>query len=255
MADHTSLSRFIYFAVAVLIGFGCAPLRPDTDKLLDRRAIAISNRARSFNQQIILSKGIGWARLETKNQVEKFKIAWAAQFPDKIRITFLLSGHPVETIVATEEKITLLSHTGKHPRQTYYSKDPDIKEYIHVPIKLSEMILILLGRLPVKNYDDAYFSPSDPSLSTIVLKQKWRSTTQYLQVDKKETVEGLKLMDNDGTLLYTMAITGYQTYDSNDIPVQIKFTDKDSQTLTLTILNFLPNPAIKESVFRLTEPG
>ena len=252
MTKQNSLSTLIYFTCLILIATGCAPLRPDTNPLLDKKAFDLSTRARSFNQHIMAAKGTGFARLETKTHVEKFKIAWAAVFPNKIRITFLLSGHPVETIIATGEKVTFLSHTGKHAKYSYYSKDPDMKDYIHVPVKLSDMISVLLGRLPVKKFDDAYFSPSDASLSTITLTRTWKSTTQYLHVNSRGKIAGLKMTDHEGTLLYDMTIIRYKPYDFNDIPVQIKIKDKDNKVLTLTITSFLANPPIKESVFRLT---
>jgi len=253
MTNQKFISTLIYFAFLIVIVAGCAPLRPDTNPLLDKKAFDLSTRARSFNQHIKAAKGTAWARLETKTHVEKFKIAWAAVFPNKIRITFLLSGHPIETIVATGEKITFLSHTGKHTKYSYYSKDPDMKDYIHIPIKLSDMILVLLGRLPVKKFDDAYFSPSDASLSTITLGRTWKSATQYLHVNSKGKVAGLKMTDYEGTLLYDMTIIKYKTYNFGDIPIQIKLKDKDNKILMLSITNFLPNPPIKESVFQLTE--
>ncbi|MCK5347794.1 MAG: hypothetical protein KAJ25_00305, partial [Desulfobacula sp.] len=183
----------------------------------------------------------------------KFRIAWATIFPNKIRITFLLSGLPVETIIATGEKITFLSHTGEHSKYSYNSKDPDMKDYILVPVKLSEMILVLLGRLPVKNFDDAWFSPSDSSLSTIILKQNWKGFTQSIHFNDKGKVDGLKTTDLSGKLLYEMTMIKYKTHDFGNIPVKIEIKDKDNRKLTLEITNFLPNPPIKESVFQLTE--
>jgi len=167
MNSQKLFSRLIYIAVLILIFSGCAHRRPDTNPLLDKKAVFLANQARSFNQHIITSKGTGWIRIETKTKKDKFKIAWAAASPHKIRITFLLSGHPVETIIATGKKITFLSHTGEHAKYSYNSKDPNMEDYIHIPVKISEIISILLGRLPVKNFEDAWFSPSDTSLSVI----------------------------------------------------------------------------------------
>ncbi len=253
MTDRNALFRFIYVTAFILLVTGCAPIRPDTFSFLDKKALLVSHQARSFNQHIVASKGTGWARIQTNTRMEKFKIAWAAVFPNKIRITFMLSGLPMETIIATGEKITFLSHTGNHVKYSYYSKNPDMEDYIHVPIKLSEMISILLGHLPVKKFDDAWFSPSDPSLSTITLKQNWKGGRQYLYLSDKGKIEGIKRMDNQGKLLYDMTIAEYKAYDSGDIPVHIIIKDKGDRTLTLTISHFMANPPIKDAVFQLTE--
>ena len=253
MTNQNLLSSLIYITVFILFVSGCASFRPDTSPLLDKKAFLLSNQARSINQHITASKGTGWARLETKTKTVKFRIAWATIFPNKIRITFLLSGLPVETIIATGEKITFLSHTGEHSKYSYNSKDPDMKDYILVPVKLSEMILVLLGRLPVKNFDDAWFSPSDSSLSTIILKQNWKGFTQSIHFNDKGKIKGLKTTDASGKLLYEMTIIKYKAHDFGNIPVKIEIKDKDNRKLTLEITNFLPNPPIKESVFQLTE--
>lgn len=252
MTSPNLLFRLIYITVFILVLSGCALHRPDTNPLLDGKALFLANQARSFNQHIMASKGTGWIRLETKTQTDKFKIAWAAVSPNKIRITFLLSGHPVETIIATGEKVIFLSHTGKHSRYTSHSKDPNMKNYIHVPIKLSEMISILLGRLPVKRFDTAYFSPSDTSLSTLNLMHNWKGLTQSLFLNSTGRVEGLRTINSSGKILYEMTITEYRDTDFGSIPVKIEIKDTDDRKLTLVITDFQPNPPIKESVFRLT---
>ncbi|MBU0463191.1 MAG: hypothetical protein KKE12_06195 [Proteobacteria bacterium] len=255
MINQNSLSSLIYSIVFILIFSGCAPLRPSTNPLLDKKALLFANQAQSFNQHILASKGTGWARVETNTKTDKFKIAWAAVFPNKIRITFLMSGLPIETIIATGEKITFFSHTGEHPKTSYNSKDPDMKNYIQVPIKISEMISILLGRLPVKNFDNAYFSPSDSSLSSIILKQKWKGETQSLCFNDKGKIDGLISTNLSGELLYEMKITQYKTYDFGEIPVTIEIKDMDNRKLILDITSFQANPAIKDTIFRLTESG
>lgn len=242
-------------SACVSIFSGCARLRPETDPLLDQKAFFLATRAASFNRNIAASKGTGWARLQAPEKSVKFRMAWAAVFPNKIRITFLSSGLPVETITATGETITFFSHTGAHARHSYHSKDPDMEDYIRVPLKMSEMISVLLGRLPVKPFDDAYFSPADPSLSTVVLNRNGKRAAQYLHFNTDETLDRLQTISTAGTLLYEMNITKYASTDAGLIPVKIEITDMENRKLTLDITNFQANPPIKESMFRLTEPG
>ncbi|MCP3875197.1 MAG: hypothetical protein GY699_18840 [Desulfobacteraceae bacterium] len=259
MNKPTIFSRLFYFLTSIfilsglLILSGCTSIRPETNPLLDKKAFSLAHLARSSNLQIISSKGTGWARLETKEKIDKFRIAWAAVFPNKIRITFLISGHPVETIISTGQKVTFFSHTGEHAKYSVYSTDPNMENYINVPIKMSEMISILLGRFLVKKFDDAYFSPSDDSLSTITLKQKWNGQTQILHLDSKRLIDGIKSMDNTQKCLYKITILKYKTYDFGNIPIKIQITDTKKRKLILDITNFIANPPIKDAVFVLTE--
>jgi len=255
MINYKLLFSLIYSLLFILVFSGCAQYRSASNSLLDKKAFLLANQARLFNQHIIASKGTGWALVETKTKTDRFKIAWVAVFPDKIRITLLISGLPVETIIADGEEITFFSHTGEHSKYSYNSKDPDMKDYIKVPIKMSEMISVLLGRLPVKNFDNAYFLPSDSSLSSIILKQKWKQETQSLHFNEQEKIYGLKSRDLSGKLLYEVMIAKYKKYDFGDIPIKIEIKNMDNQKLSLDITSFQANPVIKEDVFRLTESG
>ncbi len=255
MGNKSYFSWLFLLAIISFIISGCASLRPETDPFLDKKAFALSSKVRSFNQNIIASKGTGWARIETKTEINKFRIAWACIFPNKIRITFLVSGNPLETIIATGKTITFFSHTGEHSKYTYNSENPDMDKYVNVPVKMSEMIALLLGRFPVKDFDDAWFSPLDSSLSTVILKEKWISLTQYLHFKEDEKLDTIQSKDNTGKLLYEMTIIKYKDYKFGTIPVKIQIKDKNNQKLTLEITNFIPNPKIEDSVFQFTESG
>lgn len=243
----------IHIAALLMILSGCAQLTPETRPLPDEKAGLIASQARSFNQHIISSKGTGFVTLKTKKKSDRLKIAWAAIFPDKIRITFLMSGLPVETIIATGEKITFVSHTGEHPRHSYYSKDPDMEDYIHVPVKMSEIISVLLGRLPIREFDEAFFTPSDAPCPGIRLKKNRRAMTQTLHMNSEGKPDHLQSTTSKGKLLYEIRIANYQSYDFGDIPVNLEINDVDNQKLLVEIKSFQANPAIKESVFQLTE--
>ncbi len=249
---QTFSSIFVLTVMALFLS-GCMPLRPETDPQMDKKAFSLSNEVRSFNRHITASRGKGWAKLETPGKTDRYRIAWAAVYPDKIRITFLLSGNPVETVISTGEKISFISHTGKHDLYTTESIDPDMKDYLEVPVKMSELISILVGHIPLKDFDDAYFSPSDPSLATIVTMQKETGGLQHLKFNSERKLNRIEPLDNFGKILYGIQILDYKIHESFVIPVKLQIKDSENGRLTLDITDFEPNPSIKASVFELTE--
>jgi len=253
--NNTSLTQPVCIFLIILILSGCAQHRPVTNPLLDKKALFYANYAQSFNEHFSASKGTGWVKFTKGTKTDKFRIAWIAASPNKIRITLLMAGHPVETIVASGKKITLISHTGEHSQYSVTAKNPSLDGYIKVPIKLSEMISILLGQLPVKPFDNAYFSPHDPAFTSISLEKNWKGTTQTLHFDDQGKIDRLNSTGFSGKQLYEVIITQYKTYDFGEVPEKIEITDKNNKKLLLHITNFQPNPPIKASVFRLTEPG
>lgn len=135
--------------IFLLVISGCTPLKPQTDPTLDKKASLLAKSTRSLNQDILSSKGTGWVEVTTHQRKDKFKLAWAAQAPNRLRITLLVSGHPVETIVATGEHVTFISHTGEHPPHTTLSSDPDLEKFIQIPMKLSGLTALQIGRAHV----------------------------------------------------------------------------------------------------------
>lgn len=253
MNNRCPLSAVFVLAALTLFTSGCMPLRPVTDPQMDKKAFFMSNEARSLNRDITASKGKGWATLEVPGKKDRYRTAWAVVHPDKIRITFLLSGNPVETVVSTGEKISFFSHTGKHDLYISDADDPDMEDYLDVPVKMSELISILLGHLPLKDFDDAYFSPSDSSLTAIITRQKEKGQSQYLNFDSAGKITGIQSMDNFEKLLYEIHVLDYKPLGTGPIPVKLWIKDKENRIMTLEITDFEPNPLIKDTVFRLTE--
>ncbi len=248
---------FSFFVLLFLV-YGCSYPRPKTDPALDKKALSLALQAKSYNQQVHSSKGLGWAVLQTPEKPgkkEKYKIAWAAQFPNKIRITFLLSGLPVETIISTGQKITFLSHTGQHSLHSYESEDPDMGRYVHVPVKMSQIILMLVGRLPIKDFNDAYFSPDSNTLSDIILRKDKETQMQYLQINKVGLPDQISITDFTDEPLYRIMIKHYENFSGLDIPSRIEVQDRLGRKLTVRISSFKANPPLKEGVFLLTDPG
>jgi len=235
--------------------FGCTPLRPQTDPALDKKARNLAHGILSLNQDIKSSRGTGWITLKTHTRKDKFKIAWAATAPDLLRITFLVSGHPFETIVATGKNVTFISHTNEHPPHTTLSSDPDLEKFIHLPVKLSGMIAILLGHIPLEKFDHAWFEPGDGSSSPLILAQNFKSIFQQIHLDKVGQVQQLVFLEKENTPLYVITYLDYQAHGESRIPATLLIQDAGGRKIHLSLTRFIPNPPIKESVFRLTEPG
>lgn len=254
-------TRFCQAALWLLLFYlsmlfsGCASLTPAVDPGLTEKAEAMARNAKNINRDILSSKGTGRVRIITETDTQAYKFAWAAAFPNKIRITFMVSGLPVETVVATGSRVSFISHTGSHKPYTTQAKDPDMNEMIKVPVRLSELVALLLGRLPLKPYDAAAFSSGDPSMKTIRLRKYWSGTRQTLFLDRDNQPAGLDTTGPEGGLLYDLDIISVKNVDSHAIPSRIEMSDGGQRRISLTLLHIQVNPDIKESVFRLTAKG
>ncbi|MFO7913438.1 MAG: hypothetical protein R6V15_14855 [Desulfotignum sp.] len=247
---HTLL--FIFLACAVCLG-GCAMPRPRTDPGLDRAAGESAARLRAWNQDITSSKGTAGVRLETSTGVQTYQMAWAARAPDRVRITFTVSGHPVETVVADGTRVTFISHTGRHKPHTPASNDPDLEPYTRVPVRLSDLITLLLGQIPVKKFDDAWFPSRDRF--QIRLGRKFSSLSQELVLQTDDTIKVLRLLDKEGDARYEINFHAFDTIGAYTIPVHMTIFSEKLLKAHIRIKRFLPNIPVEDSVFRLTQTG
>ncbi len=253
--NNKSLHYLPLVLISLALISGCGSLMPKPDPALDKLARGLATQVRSQNQDIESSKGTGWVKLETDTRQDIFNIAWAAVSPNQLRITFLVSGHPFETIVASGKQVTFISHTGEHDIHTTATPDPDLKKFIQLPVKLSELIAILLGRIPVHRFDQAWFEGGITCPSPILLKQNWKPLFQKIQTDPDGMVQQLFFLDQNSDLIYDISYLKHQTFGTNQVPVTLLLQDALGRKIHLHLTRFIPNPPIKESVFQLTETG
>ena len=117
------------------------------------------------------------------------------------------------------------------------------------------MIAILLGQIPLEKFDHAWFKPGDHPHPPIIVSRNWKSTFHQLHMDKVGQLQQLVFLGNDNIPLYEITYLDYQTHGKSRIPATLTVKDAAGRKIHLTLTRFIPNPPIKESVFRLTEPG
>ncbi|MCG8637887.1 MAG: hypothetical protein MI863_28945 [Desulfobacterales bacterium] len=242
----------LIFVISVILA-GCASIKPATDPAEDKRAEAMAQKARDFNKGITTSKGTGWMVLDTGSQKQRFKMAWAAEAPNRLRLTLLMAGHPVETIAASGDWVTFISHTGKHKPHSAVSTDPDLTPYINIPVRLSEMISILLGRVPVRPFDKAWVSPENPD--KVLASKNFSGTIQSIIIDGQGRVVRYRLTKTDMTPVYYITYNKFRPAKGYLVPASLTIGDRAGRTLDITLSGMVPNAPVKESVFRLTGAG
>ena len=265
-------SGYCFYCISLFICLafisGCMPSRPLTDPSMDQEALNLLLKARRRNNPYVNAaqgkgwaaqgkgwavQGKGWLKFETDKLKESFRVVWAAAYPDKARIVLLSYGSPIETIIVNHEQISFLSHTGKHGLHTRKAKDMSLEPYVGIPVRISELILILLGNLPVTGGEDVYFLPEDKSMSTIVVHEKSKARKLHIKFDSDEKINCIQFRHSSGELLYEIQILKYSNFTFGNIPVQLEIKDMQDRKLFIEITNFTPKENIKDKVFQLTE--
>ncbi len=254
--NKAACPRFIRILLAALVmmgATGCAVKKPQTDPAQDKEARALVLAARDQNAGIRTARGTGALVAAIGGKREQYKIAWAAQAPNRLRLTLLLSGHPVETIAASGERVTFVSHTGKHKPHSTLSADPDLESYIGVPVRLSEMVSMLLGRIPVQAFDRAWIAPDRPD--RIHTNKNFSPRIQELKRGDRGQVTGYRILDGDFIPVFGVEFKDFEKRKTFIVPTVFFLYDAAGRTLEIALTGFVPNAPVKESMFRLTGSG
>ncbi len=234
----------------------------------DTQAYILAKKISDFNKKITSSKGIGWLKIKkTKNNIitpennqnmaRSFRIAWAAQYPDKIRITFLSSGFPVETMISNGQSIKLFSHTGNHSIKTYNIKNPSLKDIFFIPVRVNDIITLLTGQIPVKDFNYAFFDSkqacNDSKIRSIILKKTAQNSLQKLFINEQNQIEKYILTDWKIKPVYSINFFNYTQINSASIAKKIIIHDRIGREVSFEISKFYINPPVKTSLFTLTD--
>ena len=169
----------------------------------------------------------------------------------------MIAGNPVETIVSDGQTVVLLSHTGRHEKKTYHTGNAGLNHFIHVPVKMSDVIAMLTGKLNIRPFDQSKLITDhsrfedDKTAVVIKLRQNWGNLSQTIALDRDNRVIQINNKSTEGDLLYQVRITGYKRFESDILPSDTTISDLRGRNVRLTILQFESNPEIADPVFQL----
>lgn len=257
-----SKPRLLLIGFLLICGFGfftgCASI--DFKNKHDINAYNLAKQISNLNSEIKTAKGLGWLTIK-ENEIEiVYKIAWISQPPSKIRITLLSNGFPVETIVSNEKSISLFSHTGEHSLKTYSINNPSLEKIISIPVKIEDIILLLSGQLPIKDFKYAFFDNGDNQfdnndnpLKTIVLKNKSDNGIQKIFIDSKNRIKKYLATNWKIEPLYKVSFFNFIIIDSVMLPSKMLIQDNLNREVSFEISKFYINLPVKKFTFSLTE--
>ena len=235
---------------------GCTGLRPaptpgettpDTQRLLSRLTLK--------NSGVSSFKGMGSVRLSTKDGSRRSaRVAWIGEAPDKLRLSVLnIGGLPTTTMAADGRYFFMASHTPKKFFKTR-SANPSLEKLIGIQLKTRDIIQILRGRVPIREFDHAR-TQTDPQASDVILilSSRWGRVLEKIYLSKDgENADAVEIFDSSGALVYSLKLSNLREIDGIRVPFRIEIASNDDHLL-LQIHKYWPNAAAGPSAFVLDE--
>jgi hypothetical protein len=231
----------------------------------------------SQNHTLKTIKGVGKITFLEKEITTR--IAWVASTPDKIRITLSsVSGHPMISAATDGQWFYFFSHaTGD-----FYKKRPtnfNMKRFFSISIKSEDIVNILLGRIPVVEYDSAGLMEDrsikglsainsksvevsslnkdikgNKNSSVLLLKNKWGNVREKIYLNDRQDAHKIEMFDSTGALVYRLELIRMQEIQSYRVPYRLKVSNDDGMGFQLDLDRYWADAVVSPSVFTLAPP-
>ena len=249
------LRAFLLPALALALA-ACAPsmVKPpagvaDGRELLERLARA--------NEGLAAVKGVGSFTLRLPEGTRSARVAWIAAAPARIRLhVFGLLGQGQFTLAADGRRITL--HSLSDGRfYTRHAEDPDLEKAVGFPIRVSDLVSLLMGRIPLRGYTRTRVAADAAAAGGYVLSLDgfWGGSRQRIHFDAAGRVRRVDFFSAVGRLRYRVTLAATRRIDGFVLPRELELSAENGRRLRLEVSRSWANPVLAAGVFTLTQSG
>jgi outer membrane biogenesis lipoprotein LolB len=251
--DRLRRFRWAFRAVIVLLALsGCAHW-PSADAPEAREGQQALERLQSVNADLSACKGLGQVILTTQEGIQRARLVWAVQGPDKLRLELLaVSGHPLAALASDGTHLYLRDNMRDRFHKSRSSAS--LKPLIHIPLDVHDLIAYLLGRVPLIEADRIWLidNPQKPGY-ILNLNRWWEAGRQRILLAADGiSVERVIRLDADGEPTYWVELGQRQPEGEYSFPRWLRAVTKNGHRLEIQMERFWPNARIEEAAFRLT---
>jgi len=210
----------------------------------------------SKNRDIKTFKGTGQVSYSVKNgETVSANIAWIAGDENKLLIVLRgLMGQPLARIATDGEWLYFVSHADN----SFYKKrsaNASMESFISIPIKSKDIILLLSGRVPVKEFDSAVMIDQDTGVVVLVLKKRWLGVVEkiYLDESRKDVVK-IELFDSMGEVIYRASFDGENSVNGYRFPSRLSVSNDGGDYFTIDLERYWTDIPVSPSIFVINPP-
>ena len=200
-------------------------------------------------------KGIGKISVWDRNGSRTSRAAWAGAIDGRLRIEFLaLPGQPVAKFIYDGENYYFLSQTDQQLHQESCS-DPMLTQVAGVPIRVSEVVELLAGGIPIYAHDSVILEPQASGQGfVLIFKKRWLGVVQKIYLDPSRSVVEKIEIYKWWKKAYQAVFAQVRQVKDHRIPFDLTISDGGNQGFRVTNDRYWADVVVKPSMFSL-EPG
>ena len=258
--DLLSILLIYVFAVCLV---GCSSLTRRTPGPEDLAAMADARMVLlalgSQNDKLLHFKGIGKIKVwQNGEKTIDERIAWIGSETVKLSIVVLISGLPAIKIASDGKWFYYYeARQGEPIYKKTAATDATLQRIVSIPIKASDIIHLLAGRVPLREYHSAVLHrQSSGSGYVLTLKKRWYGIVEkvFLGEDKTQ-VRQIEFFNRSGKLIYRAHFDEMQIIDRYQIPSKLSISSDDGMGFELEVQKYWADVPVSPSMFVLEAPN
>lgn len=251
-----------FFLLLFLVSVSCSiPLgkitQPGIGSLPVDTAIGAQDlvlKLKRTNMDLDTFKGIGSVSIRDNGVIQlRERIAWVGATPSRLRMVILASGHPI--IKLSGDGTWLYIHdrrSSPHTIKKIPAHDANLKWLIPISLRISDLLSLLAGRIPLYNHHSADLIPDTTSGGKTLVLKKWWWVVQKIYLDRDGLhPKQIEVFNWSGSLRYRVRMVRTRQLGNYRIPLEMEISNSKDTVLLLDVDRYWPNVPVSTTMFQL----
>jgi hypothetical protein len=242
---------------------GCSSLFRQTPEPGEQAAMAKAQvvllALGSQNDQLTNFKGIGKIKVwqNGKKRIDE-RIAWIGSETAKLSIVVLISGLPAVKMASDGKWFYYYeARQGEPIYKKTAATDATLQRIVSIPIKTSDIILLLAGRAPLREHDSAVLHRQSSGTGYVLtLKKRWYGTVEKIFLGENRTqVRQIEFFNRSGSLVYRARFDEMQIINGYQVPSRLSILSDEGVGFELEVQKYWADVPVSPSMFVLEPPN
>ena len=254
------LGLLIYCASCSILSVGRSREAAETpEAVASVEAQALLEELTRQNASLKSFKGLGKAKVWQNGQLKiDERVAWIGSEGNKLSIVLMISGYPAVKMTSDGKWFYYYeAGEGKSIYKKIPATEASLKHIISIPIQAADIIDLLAGRVPLRDYDSAALYKQDTGQGYILaLKKRWWGIIEEIHLDEnKRQVSSVEYYSRTGSLIYRARFEEMQMVNGYLVPARLNISNGEDTDFQLDIYRYYTDVPVSASMFVLNPPN
>lgn len=236
---------------------GCLNLaqRPRLTPVELEKADLLAGKLEHWNAGLTSFKGKGRIVVLQGKTTQSARILMIGDQDVGLRLMLLdIAGRPSLSL-ATDKRCFYYHSHADSKFHTQCTQDPNLEQFLTVPVRFSDFEPLFYGRIPVKKHYQTFYL-TEGEAHVLGLETRWGRRIQTIRFSPDmQYIQSAVVYRNDGEILYEIEFMNTRLLNGHYIPFSLRVTGENRTEFRLTLDHYEPEADVSALEFVLKKPS